>query len=336
MILKPCRNRDFLLLIAHIWFSAQGMNMRGDTESGRQSTADLQSSAVENLSEASIRKQLRSGAVQHPATLIPLAVAGLSLIHLIGISPFPIGAFWAIIVLIGSLAAGSGSFFLIYSIRHDAAYAKLVQEIMAQQGHESREASQAEVQQMRENLRTGLTAIGSTSGLKALTDLDYEYEQLQLVLDRQDETTSMSIAHIPGLAEETYREGLNVLENGLHLSRAIHTSNKGSLEAEIVQIEEEIETLKKDDRQARRVKIREETVASHRERLEMIDQQQFRVDELLYQCDRCEASLSRTRIELASLQAGSSDSSVSAVTETLRRTITQAKEVQEEMRRLGF
>ena len=77
-------------------------------------------------------------------------------------------------------------------------------------------------------------------------------------------------------------------------------------------------------------------MASHRERLEMIDQQQFRVDELLYQCDRCEASLSRTRIELASLQAGSSDSSVSAVTETLRRTITQAKEVQEEMRRLGF
>ena len=42
------------------------------------------------LSEESIRKELRSEALQHPATMIPLALAGLSLIHLMGISPFPI------------------------------------------------------------------------------------------------------------------------------------------------------------------------------------------------------------------------------------------------------
>ncbi len=310
--------------------------MRRDTESGRHIADDLRSSAVENLSEASIRKQLRSEAVQHPATLIPLALAGLSMIHLIGISPFLIGPLWTIMVLIGSLVAGAGSFFWIYSIRHDTAYAKLVQEIMAQQGQESREACQAELQQMREALRIGLTAIDSKAGLKALTDLDYEYEQLQLVLNRQDEPSSMSIAHIPGLAQETYREGLNVLSNGLQLSRAIHTSNKGSLEAEIVQFEQDIGTLSMDYGQQMRVKIREDNVASHQERLEMINQQQYRVDELLYQCDRCEASLSRTRLELASLQAGSSETSVSVVTETLRKTITRAKEVQEELRRLGF
>ena len=77
-------------------------------------------------------------------------------------------------------------------------------------------------------------------------------------------------------------------------------------------------------------------MASHRETLELINQQQYRVDELLHQCGRCEATPTRTRIELASMQAGSSETSVSAVTDTLRRTITQAKEVQEELRRLGF
>ncbi len=288
------------------------------------------------LSEESIRKELRSEALQHPATMIPLALAGLSLIHLIGISPFPVGARWAIILLIGSLAAGAGSFFWIHSIRHADAYAKLVQEIIAQQGLESREANQVEVEQLREDLETGLTAIDSTDGLKALTDLVHEYEQLLLVLNHKDESSSISIAQIPGLAQETYREGLNVLVNGLQLSRAIHASNKEGLDAEIVQIQKEIEILSKDDRQQIRVKIREETVASHQERLEMIDQQQYRIDELLFQCDRCEASLSRTRIELASLQAGSSETSVSAVTETLQRTIAQAKEVQDELRRLGF
>ena len=288
------------------------------------------------LSEESIRKELRSEALQHPATMIPLALAGLSLIHLIGISPFPVGARWAIILLIGSLAVGAGSFFWIHSIRHADAYAKLVQEIIAQQGLESREANQVEVEQLREDLETGLTAIDSTDGLKALTDLVHEYEQLLLVLNHKDESSSISIAQKPGLAQETYREGLNVLVNGLQLSRAIHASNKEGLDAEIVQIQKEIEILSKDDRQQIRVKIREETVASHQERLEMIDQQQYRVDELLFQCDRCEASLSRTRIELASLQAGSSETSVSAVTETLQRTIAQAKEVQDELRGLGF
>ena len=289
-----------------------------------------------NLSEESIRKGLRSEAVQHPATVIPLALAGLSLIHLLEISPFPIRAMWAFITLAVSLAAAAGSFYWIYSIRHDAAYARLVQEIMARKGLESQEASQAEIEQIRELLLAELTAIDATASLKALNDLDREYEQLQLVLDRQEEEPSLSIAHIPGLARETYREGLYVLTNGLQLSRAIHTSNRAGLEAEIVQIEKEIGVLNKDDRQHMRVKLREETVASHRERLEMADQQQYRLDELLFQCDRCEASLSRTRMEMTSLQAGRSESSVNSVTEALQTTIAQAKEIQEELKRLGF
>ena len=59
-------------------------------------------------------------------------------------------------------------------------------------------------------------------------------------------------------------------------------------------------------------------------------------DKLLYQSDRCEASLHRTRIELAALTAESSETSVSAVTETFEKTINQAKEVREELKRLGY
>ncbi len=307
--------------------------MRDDTSREDRETVDFQTSYVEDLTEVSIRKGLRSGALQHPATLFPLALAVLALADLL---IFGFSVFWAVVVLIAALLGAGGSFFWIYSFRHDAEYAKRVQEIMALQGQESREMKEAELQQLRDTLRTGFSGTNSEPELKALTDLVYEYEQLQLVINRQDETGSMSVAHIPGLAEETYRQGLNVLANELQLSRTIHTSNKARLEEEIVEIEKEIESLRADPKQARRIKIREETVASHTQRLEMIDQQQYRVDELLYQCDRCEASLSRTRIELAALLAGSSGTSVSAVTETLQKTIDQAKEVQEELKRLGF
>lgn len=307
--------------------------MRDDASREDRDTAGLQTSSAEDLTEASIRKALRSGALQHPATLLPFALAVLALADLLIIG---FSVFWAVVVLIAALLGAGVSFFWIYSFRHDVEYAKRVQEIMAIQGQESREVREAELQQLRDTLRTGFSSTNSEPELKALMNLVYEYEQLQLVLDRQDEKGSMSVAHIPGLAEETYRQGLNVLANELQLSRTIHTSNKARLEGEIVEIGKEIESLRADPKQARRIKIREETVASHRQRLEMINQQQYRVDELLYQCDRCEASLSRTRIELAALQAGGSETSVSAVTETLQRTIDQAREVQEELKRLGF
>ncbi|MCH9015293.1 MAG: hypothetical protein IH877_06355 [Gemmatimonadetes bacterium] len=146
----------------------------------------------------------------------------------------------------------------------------------------------------------------------------------------------MSLSHIPALADETYQQGLNVLSVGLQLSQAIHASNKQRLEHDIEDLEKEIQSLKRNGADERRGEIRVENVASHKDRLDLINNQQTKVDEVLYQCDQCEASLARTRIELASLQAGSLGSSVSSVTETLQKTINQAKDIQEELRRLGF
>ena len=125
-------------------------------------------------------------------------------------------------------------------------------------------------------------------------------------------------------------------KKGLQLTRAVHSSNRERLESEIKDLAEQIEALKNDGGQEDRIRIREETLALHRGTLDLLNQQQIKVDELMYQSDVCEASLQKTRIELAALQVGSSDLSVNAVTETLQRTINQAKEVQEEMRNLGF
>ena len=82
--------------------------------------------------------------------------------------------------------------------------------------------------------------------------------------------------------------------------------------------------------------MRKETLASRTELLEMIQRQQLRIDRLLHQAGQCQACLQRTRIELAALRAERSETSVGTVTETLRLTILQAREVREEMKRLGY
>ena len=64
---------------------------------------------------------------------------------------------------------------------------------------------------MREGLESELARVDSTAGLKAVKALAHEYEQLLDVLDRKKETDPLSFAHIPALAEQTYRQGLSVL-----------------------------------------------------------------------------------------------------------------------------
>ena len=70
--------------------------------------------------------------------------------------------------------------------------------------------------------------------------------------------------------------------------------------------------------------------------LRMAHQRKAHFEELLHQCGRCEASLHLTRIQLNDLNAEGSQIGINAVTETLRNAINQAKEVQEELRRLGY
>lgn len=299
-------------------------------------TDDQQSSTIESRNEKVIRKELRSEAIQHPLTAIPLALSFLSVIYLGLFPPSFGGILKAIILLIVSGGMAAASFWWRYYVRFDADYRKKLQELRDLQDQAQKEREQVELEQLREAAQRGFHKLSSTDGVKAVKDLVYEYEQLQQVLELKKEIDPLGIANIPFLAEDTYRQGLSVLSGALEIKFILHASDKKSLEKEMKNLEGEIELLRKDENQAEKLEIKQAIVASHKERLDMIKQQQLRVDKLLYQCDRCEASLHRTRIELAALTGTSSETKVSAVTETLQSTINQAKEVQEELKKIGY
>ena len=157
--------------------------------------------------------------------------------------------------------------------------------------------------ELHDSLLRGFRRLESEEGLKALRQLDYEYGQVQRLLRGREKTNSLSVAQIPPLAEETYRQGLSVLKDALGLHLSIHSPDRERLEEELAELDMEINILKEDEGEEARVRMKEETLASHRERLILINQQRSHVEELLHQCGRCEASLHRTRIELAELKA---------------------------------
>ena len=308
--------------------------MKGDARSRRRRSDESRSSSVESFSESAVKKQLRSRAMRHPATVLPFALCIVFIIILI-VPPF-LEPLWAVFMFIVSGIVSAGSFFWRYVIRYEQEYARVVEELMERHESETSDRGETELQRLREEIQTGFSRVNSVEGLKALQELVHEYEQLQPVLDRGRETDPMAVAHVPGLAEETYRQGLGVLVGCLDLMRETRSPNNKKLEAEVGEVETEIESMKGDETQGERLRILEATVASHKERLDLIKQQELRVDGLLHQSDSCEASLHRTRIELAALRADNVDASISTVTDTLERTINQAKEVREELRRLGY
>jgi hypothetical protein len=189
---------------------------------------------------------------------------------------------------------------------------------------------------LRRVLQKELSKRKWADGAKSMNLLVYEYVQLHKVLERKKETDCLSVAQVPRLAEETYRQGLSVLSDAVELMRATRSSDKERLEADIVELEEEITSLKRGIPQTDRANMLQERLDSQRERLEMIKRQRARAEELLHQCGRCEASLHRCRIEMVALKVEGSQTSVGAVIETLEETIKRARDVQEEMKRLGL
>ena len=309
--------------------------MRGNSKSGRRATGDPGASVVESLSETKIERALLLDALQHPMTILPVTLYLLSILYLVLLSPVLGGTAPAIILISVAGVATAANFFWRYFARFDMKYAGKARELVALMEKEGG-SREREIERLRDTLESGFAGLNRTEGLKALEQLNHVYDGLQPVLESQTVTDPMSVAHIPTLAEETYRQGLSVLSDALELTVAGSAPGRERLEREVADLEKEIKEAKEGGGHAEPLRIKEASLSSHRQRLDMLDQLQLLVDQLLFQAERCEASLHRTRIEVAAIRTGSSETNVDSVIQALQTTIHQTKEVQEEMKKLGY
>ncbi len=278
-----------------------------------------------DLSEASVEKRLRGEALQHPATILALAVAVVSACYVALLSSSSAAGLVAMAALVGAIVAAAGSFLWHYVFRHQHRYAARSQWLMARLEETRTRTEQGELERQRETLEEGFPSLEFPKGSRALQGLEEEFFKLCQVLQGHGETATLSIISLPALAGETYSRGLSVLADALELIRAIHGPDRERLETEIEELEREVDSSREDESQRVLTLIREDTLASHRQRLSMLDQLQLRVDQLLHLAGRCEASLHRTRIELAAIRAGSLENRIDSAVEALQETVRRAK-----------
>ena len=253
------------LVVALLW-----PGLEASLSSGHQVDADL--------SDETVKKKLRSDALRHPATLLPLALAVISACYLALLAPAFGGGQAAMAAGVVLTAAGAGAYLWNHVVRHRQRYTDLVHWLAEESAEAKTRAEQADLTRLRESLEEGFPSVGSDVGLKALRGLEEEFFKLGPVLKTHGKTTSLSLAAVPALAVETYHRGLSVLADSLELMRAVDGPSREQLEAEIAKLESEIESSEDDGGQRTRKLILEDTLASQRQRLGMQEQLRLRAD----------------------------------------------------------
>jgi len=306
--------------------------------------------------EALVRRQTAAEAVQHTATLLPLAVCIGSGLYLFLLSPVLGGGGAALGLVILSGAGAAASYF--YHYNRD--YPRVARALSERLELERARAEEAALAQLGDRIRAGLLSVNSAEGAQALAGLTAAYAQLQASLVMGRSTDALSVALVPALAGEAYRRGLDVLGEALELMkvldppaapaemqarlfppwdewqyRAAPAAGEERLRQEIAVLESEVAALTGDPAKTDQLSLKLEMLASARGRLAMLDRLQLHIDRLVHQARRCESSLRDAQVELAAVRASGSKTSIDAVIESLQFTIRQVKEVQDELDGLG-
>jgi hypothetical protein len=188
--------------------------------------------------------------------------------------------------------------------------------------------------QRRHSLKASFDEVAFPAGKEALDRLDSQYGRLLAILARRREGDLLLAAEIPVLAEEAYNQALSVLEDAVDMVQATNIPDRQRLEREANELEAELADLASRGDAEDRVALRSERLQLRRQRLRVMEKQELSIEQLLNECERCETSLDRTCIELASIKGESAAIAVTAVTETLRRTVERARSVQDELKHL--
>ncbi|MFL6203801.1 MAG: protein kinase domain-containing protein [Acidimicrobiales bacterium] len=273
-----------------------------------------------------------------PLTLTGLTIAGLALIFLMVLSPeLGMGGLAAAVLVLGGLA-GAGSFAWRWSTARRQHQAQLAQEQTARDARAHAESVERDRSETRQRLREDfaqLTSDDADDGARTLEGLADEFAALTDLLKRVRDRPTVSISsRIPELAEDAYRQGMSVLSDAIGQLKVTDGAQSRDLPTELEEIEDRLARgAYSDERDRSRDQKRQSTT---RRLLDRQKEARQRARDLIFQAETCTAALAEAGIELASVYAGDTQVDTDAVVHSLEDTIRCVRDVQDELRSLGY
>lgn len=297
---------------------------------------EIVSPAAPGISNREIRMLIFQDRIQDRGVVFALGVCALALVYTLLYAAVLPGFFISLAVFILAGLVGASLFLWRFVVHYQQNYALKSQELLSLLEARDLHLQEDRVKEMHSGLECGFKELKAAEGLRLLHKLDHEYEQLVPVLTGGKESDLLSMSNLDALVKETYFRGLSVLQDVFELERLVRTTDNAQLQSETAELQKKAAVLRDDPEGRERLAQVNERIQSNQERLHMLRKIKQRMEELMYQAGRCEASLGKTRIQLAALKAEASEIGVSAVTDTLRKTIDRARDVQNELKKMGY
>ncbi len=285
---------------------------------------------AEDFTREAVYRAVLKDTLQHPLTLMPAVASTLGGLYM---GLFGAGPNAAAVTFAGALLA-AGAWVVNYFIR----------------GEELAEQRVAKLRKLRDRHRHDQTMslevewskAGLAEGVQQARELREVYHKLETFLSgrleaaggvRGNTASGFNVQRLMVLAEDTYREGVDILRAALATYQALRQIDHEKLNRELEAWQQELESVSAGG-DASRIKSLETRIQSHQRRLELFKQRVASVDQLFAQSEALESALETTYLETVDL--GNTDTlfvrghSATA----LERAVNAARRVEDRLREM--
>jgi hypothetical protein len=274
---------------------------------------------AEDFTPQAVRRAVLRDTLQHPATILPAALAMVAALWSVAIDLSPA----SLLAMLGFGFVGAGAWVINYIGRGDTLVEHHIRKLRAWRAeYERREV---------EELALACRRAGFAAGVKEGEELTAAYHKLhQFLVERQTGQSDASSERFRVLAEETYRHGIIILQRALNLFQALQRVDVDTLERErqawVRQLaqEEASESL-------------ERNIDAHTKRLDRYRRREEELGALIAQLNELETALETAYLEVVDLvgQAASGVVFESGAAAHLERAVEAARRVEQRLRGFG-
>ena len=276
---------------------------------------------AEDFTGRSVQKAVLSETIQHPLTLLPFGVAGVTLLYMLLLQDTSIGL--VLLCLLSGLLSVC-SWIVNFVIRGESLakrHVKKLQQLRA-------ESFLHEVQ----NVGTEFAAAGFGDGAQAADELTEAYEQLRGFLQSRASEGSLSVQRFVVLAQDAYREGLSVLRRALGIFQALQAVDRQKLQDELQLWRQELVRAQQHSHNQRIDSISKK-IAGHERRLQKYEERVAQLSSLLARCEELEGALETAYMDVVDMiEADASLESHTGAAEQLEQAVEAARRVENRLR----
>ena len=292
--------------------------LRGLLRSPDQPPRDHKPTA-EDFTPRAIQRAVLQDTLQHPATILPGALATVAALWSVAIDLSPA----SLLAMLGFGFVGAAAWVINYVGRGDTLAAQHVQKLRALRAEYERH----EV----EELALACQRAGFAAGAKEVQELTNSYQQLQQFLTEQPAGQEhASSARFRVLAEETYRHGVALLHRALNLFQALQSFDVHTLEQERQAWVSQQQHEGPSESLARNIE-------AHTKRLDRYHRREEELQALIAQLNELETALATAYLEIVDLvgQETSAGLFESGAAAHLERAVEVARRVEQRLRGFG-